>query len=138
MQCLKYNDKLYKYKITMGDIEAYMSLSKPEQKDWETILGLPIGCGVQFPAGLLPLDDYRKMCADCGLTAHYYDLEPQQIIDAYLGHKRLMYNFGNLIIIAVRKAYDNNAEPFMSSEKQSNRQDTLDLFKEETTYGSIN
>lgn len=130
MKCIRYNGELYRYRVTMGDIEAYQSLKQQEQGDWQRILGLPASCEVEYPTNLLPIVEYRQMCAAAGLMAHYSEMEPEEIIDAYNGHNRLIYDLGNLIIVAVRKAFDSNAEPFVYTEEHT-REETFDIFKKE-------
>lgn len=133
MKCVRYNGELYKYKLTMGDIEAYLSLEQQEARDLARIVGLPANITISLPTNLLPLVEYRQMCAVCGLSAHYYEMEPDQIVDAYEGYKRKMLDAGNLLIVAVRKAYDANSEPFVYEPKHT-RDETLKVFEEELNH----
>ena len=133
MTCVRYNGELYKYKLTMGDIEAYLSLKQQEARDLARIVGIPADIPISLPTNLLPLVEYRQMCAVCGLSDRYYEMEPQQILDAYEGYKRKMLDVGNLIIVAVRKAYDTNSEPFVYEPKHT-REETFGAFEEELKH----
>lgn len=69
----------------------------------------------------------EEKIAVCGLVPYMSQLTDEQIDLAYEGYQRRMMDLGNLITIAVRKAYDNESEPFIY-EKPISRQETFERF----------
>lgn len=69
----------------------------------------------------------EEKIAVCGLVPYMDQLTDQQIDLAYEGYQRRMMDFGNLITVAVRKAFDNESEPFIY-EKPISRKETFERF----------
>lgn len=121
-------------RLTMEAIESYFSLghnSLKVDRDLLYILGMKSRDKDKLTAELahtsLTLDDIaelRKKAADCGLMQYYYDMTPDQINEAYEGHCRTMMDLGNLAVVAIRKAFTEDSEPFVY-QKQATREETL-------------
>lgn len=69
----------------------------------------------------------EEKIAVCGLVPFADQLTDAQIDLAYEGYQRRMMDLGNLITVAVRKAFDNESEPFIY-EKGNSRKETLERF----------
>lgn len=69
----------------------------------------------------------EEKIAVCGLVPFADRLTDAQIDLAYEGYQRKMMDLGNLITIAVRKAFDSESEPFIY-EKQVSRKETFERF----------
>lgn len=69
----------------------------------------------------------EEKIAVCGLVPYMNQLTDQQIDLAYEGYQRRMMDLGNLITIAVRKAFDKESEPFIY-EKPISRKETFERF----------
>ena len=65
--------------------------------------------------------------AVCGLVPFMDQLTDEQVDLAYEGYQRKMMDLGNLMIIAFRKALDNESEPFIY-EKPISRKETFERF----------
>lgn len=69
----------------------------------------------------------EEKIAVCGLVPFADQLTDAQIDLAYEGYQRRMMDLGNLITVAVRKAFDGESEPFIY-EKGASRKETLERF----------
>lgn len=69
----------------------------------------------------------EEKIAVCGLVPFADQLTDAQIDLAYEGYQRRMMDLGNLITVAVRKAFDGESEPFIY-EKGNSRKETLERF----------
>lgn len=74
--------------------------------------------------GKIDLEKIKNDCAIVGLVHMYDELTPQQITLARQGHDKIICELGNLNILAIRKAFQENAEPFMVLDNIS-REETL-------------
>lgn len=138
MKIVKWGFRTFKIKLTMEVIEGFYSLGYTElqvNRDLCRLMKLPYVSKVRKAleseikeTSHLPLDDIRNKCAEAGLMGDYYSLTPNQIIQAYDGYCKLIYNLGNLYIIAERKSHTANSEPFVFEERVS-REDTFKKLK---------
>lgn len=134
MKTIKWGCFYFKININMEVIESFFSLgyTKVEvNKDLLRLMKLPntkrIRDAVNDEIEVIPaftLADLKDKVAEMGLMGDYYSLTPQQILSAYDGYIKFMYNLGNLYIVAERKSQDKNAEPFIFNQKVS-RKDTF-------------
>lgn len=69
----------------------------------------------------------EEKIAVCGLVPFADQLTDAQINSAYEGYQRRMMDLGNLITVAVRKAFDQDSEPFVY-EQPHTRKETLERF----------
>lgn len=69
----------------------------------------------------------EEKIAVCGLVPYESQLTDAQINLAYEGYQRRMMDLGNLITVAVRKALDSEAEPFVY-DKPHTRNETFERF----------
>lgn len=69
----------------------------------------------------------EEKIAICGLVPFADQLTDEQIDLAYEGYQRRMMDLGNLITVAIRKAFDNESEPFIY-EKPVSREETFKRF----------
>lgn len=69
----------------------------------------------------------EEKIAVCGLVPFADQLTDAQIDLAYEGYQRRMMDLGNLITVAVRKAFDGESEPFVYK-KPISRKETFERF----------
>lgn len=134
MRVIKWGCFIFKINLTMEVIENFFSLgyNKLEvNKDLMRLMRLPALPKVKealekeiTPITPLLAKELKKRCAEMGKLDSYYKLSPQDIQLAYSGYIKLIYNLGNLYIVAERKSKDAQAQPFIFNEELS-REETF-------------
>lgn len=68
------------------------------------------------PAFSLSIVELEERAAVSGYVLQMDDMTPTQIVAAYNGHNQSVCMLGNLFIVAIRKAFNENSEPFIYQE----------------------
>lgn len=72
-------------------------------------------------------EEKLTMIAEMGLDISALDSLSDEDIDAlYIGYQRKMMTLGNLIILAIRKAFSNDCEPFDMPQSIKTREETFE------------
>lgn len=125
--------------ITMRAILAYKKITKEESIKADKILCKILNLRANKhnisllqeeinSMGKIDIQELQMKSAAMALIPAYLDMTPAAIEMAHLGHEKLMCNLGNLYIVAIRKAFQEDAEPFsldVGKKTKPTREETL-------------
>lgn len=138
MKAYKIGPFIFKINLSMDIVEQFFSLGYKKMevnRDLMRLLRVPptakakeiVEQEIKVSYVDISLDKLKRWCAEMGKIDRYQQMTGAEIKIAYEGQIKLIYNLGNLYIVAERKASDPNAAPFIYEEEVS-RHETFKKF----------